>query len=128
LRIIRVRRSIKTEPSASDGRKNGAKKTPDKVLKIAKDVQNRAKHERRFFCEVCEQPFASAFALQSHETSQAPPPRAVLAVAASRAAVVESKELYCQPCDKAVEVVPLGEAFRYNSGWFSEDGYRRKRC
>ncbi|KIV86508.1 hypothetical protein PV11_02118 [Exophiala sideris] len=46
-------------------------KNEDKVLKIAAKVRNKAKNEKRFICEDCQLPFASQFALDKHNKTQA---------------------------------------------------------
>ena len=87
-------------------------KNPDKVLKTAEKVRNKAKDEERFYCDTCEQALASQNALDKHYHTQAHQDRAAglekpaitksaVAVNAVRAEAVKNKTHYCSVCDKA---------------------------
>jgi hypothetical protein len=87
-------------------------KNPDKVLKIAAKVRNKAKDEERFYCDDCRQPFASQSALDRHNHTQSHVDcvaglekpaitKSAIAVNAVREQAKNDKLHHCSACDKS---------------------------
>ena len=86
-------------------------KNPDKVHKTQAKTRNKAKDEQRFFCDDCQQAFATQYALNSHKNSQthldsvAGLKKTTItakssAQKADRKQALEDKTYYCSICDK----------------------------
>jgi len=89
-----------------------SEKNPNKVLKIAAKVRNKAKDEQRFFCDDCQLPLATQSALDKHYKTQAhldraagiektPITRSAVTVKAVRQKAKDNKLHYCAVCDKS---------------------------
>ena len=86
----------------------------DRINAIAADVRNKAKSQQRFFCSVCEKPFATDFALDKHLASEAHQ-RKVDGVAlgerhkyadntkAARQVAKANKQHWCPVCNKSYD-------------------------
>lgn len=87
-------------------------KNPDKVLKTAAKVRNKAKDNQRFFCDDCQQPFATHSALGKHNNSQQhldcvagleepTMTKNTIAVQIVREQAIKDQTHYCSVCEKA---------------------------
>jgi len=83
----------------------------NRILEIAAEVRNKAKAEKRFYCDDCEQPLATQSALDKHNASQAHADQLAgviksersqraIDVQAIRDAARAQKEHHCHTCDK----------------------------
>jgi hypothetical protein len=66
----RRHRAQKRDEDLTEQKMSWNHKNPDKVLKIAAKVRNKAKDEQRFYCDDCQQPFATQSALDKHNSSR----------------------------------------------------------
>ena len=88
-------------------------KNPDKVLKIAKNVREKAKDSHHFYCIDCDIPLASTFALEQHKQTpghqdavagiiKGPLSSATISNNSYRKRIVNEKKYYCARYDKAL--------------------------
>lgn len=100
------------QAKVTEQKKQWADNNPNKVLKIAAKVRNKAKDDKRFYCEDCEMALASQSALDKHNNTtehmkrvvgieNSAPSRSAVSVAAIRKEAVANKTHYCSTCDKA---------------------------